>query len=66
MRDPDLANLLVDPDFASELNRRQSSWRRIVTLCIASGIPAPALSTSLAYFDSYRREKLPANLTQVN
>ena len=64
-RDADLPNLLVDPDFAAELNRRQSSWRRIVSLCIASGIACPALSSSIAYFDSYRRERLPANLTQV-
>ena len=65
MRDPDLPNLLVDADFASELNRRQSSWRRIVSLCVACGITCPALSSSLMYFDAYRRERLPANLTQV-
>lgn len=65
VRDPDLANLMIDPDFAAELNRRQSSWRRIVTLAVASGIACPALSSSLSYFDSYRRERLPANLTQV-
>jgi len=66
VRDPDLPNLLVDSDFASELNRRQASWRRIVSLCVASGISAPALSNSLNYFDSYRRERLPASLTQVS
>ena len=65
IRDPDLPNLLQDPDFANELNRRQPSWRRIVSLCVASGIACPSLSASLCYFDSYRREKLPANLTQV-
>lgn len=64
-RDADLPNLLVDPDFAAELNRRQSSWRRIVSLCVASGISCPSLSSSIAYFDSYRRERLPANLTQA-
>lgn len=64
-RDPELPNLLVDPDFAAELNNRQSSWRRIVTLCVASGIAAPALSSSISYFDSYRRDYLPANLTQA-
>ena len=66
VRDPDLSNLLVDADFAAELNRRQPSWRRIVSLCVASGIAAPAMSSSLSYFDAYRRERLPANLTQVN
>lgn len=65
VRDPDLPNLMVDPDFAAELNRRQPSWRRIVTLAVASGIACPSLSSSLGYFDSYRRERLPANLTQV-
>lgn len=63
--DPDLANLMVDPDFAAELNRRQPAWRRIVSLAVASGIAAPSLSSSLSYFDSYRRERLPANLTQA-
>lgn len=65
VRNPDLANLMVDPDFAAELNRRQSSWRRIVTLAVSSGIATPSLSSSLSYFDSYRRERLPANLTQA-
>lgn len=62
---PSLANLMVDPDFAQELNTRQLAWRRIVTLCVATGVPCPALSASLSYFDSYRRENLPANLTQA-
>jgi len=60
-----LPNLMVDPGFAGELNAGQMAWRRIVTLCIASGVPCPALSASLNYFDSYRRETLPANLTQA-
>jgi len=62
---PSLPNLMVDPGFAAELNAGQMAWRRIVTLCIASGIACPALSASLNYFDSYRRETLPANLTQA-
>ena len=62
---PDLQNLLVDPTFANELNIRQMSWRRIVSLCVASGLPVPALSTSLAYYVQYRRERLPANLIQA-
>jgi len=44
---------------------RQPSWRRIVSLCVASGIACPAFSASLGYFDSYRRARLPANLTQA-
>ena len=63
--DPNLVNLMVDPGFAAELNKFQTSWRRIVTLCVASGMPCPALSASLNYFDSYRRANLPANLTQA-
>lgn len=61
----DLANLLVDPGFAAEINARQMAWRRVVTLSIASGIACPALSTSLQYYDQYRRESLPANLVQA-
>lgn len=60
-----LVNLMVDPGFANELNARQMAWRRIVTLCIAHGIACPSLCASLNYFDSYRRESLPANLTQA-
>lgn len=64
-RDVNLSNLMMDPDFAAELNDRHMAWRRIVTLCIASGISCPALCASLGYFDSYRRASLPANLTQA-
>ncbi|CAM9112169.1 unnamed protein product [Discosporangium mesarthrocarpum] len=65
VRDPELPNLLVDPDFAAQLLERQSAWRRVVTLCVASGIAAPAMTASLSYFDSYRRARLPANLVQA-
>ncbi len=64
-RNPNTPSLLVDPEFAQELNERQAPWRRIVALCVASGVPAPALGSSLAYFDAYRRGRLPANLTQA-
>jgi hypothetical protein len=64
-RNPTLPNLLVDPDFSTDLNERQLSWRRVVSLAIATGIPAAAFSGSLMYFDAYRRARLPANLTQV-
>ncbi len=65
VRNPDLDNLLVDPDFTEEILKRQASWRRVVTLCVASGIAAPAMTASLSYFDAYRRARLPANLVQV-
>jgi 6-phosphogluconate dehydrogenase len=63
-KDPGLKNLMVDPNFASELNSRHMAWRRIVGLGIASGIALPAMSSSLGYYDQYRRERLPANLVQ--
>nr|GEZ39767.1 6-phosphogluconate dehydrogenase, decarboxylating 3 [Tanacetum cinerariifolium] len=64
-RNPELANLLVDPEFAKEMVERQSAWRRVVCLSINAGISTPGMSTSLAYFDTYRRERLPANLVQA-
>lgn len=64
-RNQDLANLLVDPGFAAELNERSTAWRRIVALCVTSGVPCPALCSSLTYFDTYRRARLPASLTQA-
>jgi 6-phosphogluconate dehydrogenase len=62
---PSLPNLMIDPTFASELNERQMAWRRVVAVSVATGIAAPALSSSLAYYDQYRRERLPANLVQA-
>ncbi|CEO99767.1 6-phosphogluconate dehydrogenase, decarboxylating [Plasmodiophora brassicae] len=64
-RQADLASLLVDPEFAQELNQRQDAWRRVVQLAIGAGVSVPAFSASLAYFDAYRRARLPANLTQA-
>jgi 6-phosphogluconate dehydrogenase len=64
-KDPTLISLLIDPDFSQELNARQYSWRRVVSLAVASGIPTPSFSGSLSYYDSFRRERLPANLTQA-
>ncbi|KAE8660753.1 6-phosphogluconate dehydrogenase, decarboxylating 1 [Hibiscus syriacus] len=60
-RNPELANLLVDLEFAKEIIDRQSAWRRVVCLAINSGISTPGMSASLAYFDTYRRERVPAN-----
>lgn len=64
-RNPDLANLLVDAEFAREVVDRQTAWRRVVTLCAGCGLPAPSFAASLSYFDAYRRESLPASLTQA-
>ncbi|GAA0171873.1 dehydrogenase [Lithospermum erythrorhizon] len=64
-RNSELANLLVDPEFAKEMIERQAAWRRVVCLAVNAGISTPGMSSSLAYFDSYRRESLPANLVQA-
>jgi len=63
-RDVNLANLMVDPGFAADLNSRQMAWRRIVSLGVANGIALPSMSASLMYYDQYRRARLPANLVQ--
>jgi len=64
-KNADLASLLIDPDFAKEINERQMALRRVVSLAVQSGINVPAFSASLSYFDAYRRARLPANLTQA-
>eukprot|EP00750_Incisomonas_marina_P021335 INCI4302.1.p1 GENE.INCI4302.1~~INCI4302.1.p1 ORF type:complete len:525 (-),score=111.41 INCI4302.1:107-1549(-) len=64
-RNPALASLLVDADFAQEINDRQDAWRRVVTLSCAQGATAAAMSASLAFYDQYRRARLPANLVQA-
>lgn len=64
-RNPALANLLVDPEFAREMVQRQAAWRRVVGLAIQKGISVPGMSASLQYFDTYRRARLPANLVQA-
>jgi len=60
-RDASLANLLVDPSFAADMNTRQAAWRRVVVKAIEAGVAVPAMTASLGYFDTYRRERLPAN-----
>ncbi len=64
-RSPRLVNLLLDDAFRQAVEKRQASWRLTVQTAIGLGIPALALGASLAYFDAYRSEFLPANLTQA-
>lgn len=64
-RNPHLASLVVDPEFAREMVQRQAAWRRVVGLAISAGISTPGMCASLAYFDTYRRARLPANLVQA-
>jgi len=61
----DLPNLLVDPEFSSAIAQAQEQWRQVVVTATQLGIPVPALSASLAYYDSYRTARLPQNLTQA-
>ena len=63
--DPALANLMLAPFFNQLLNRTQQNWREVVALAVSNGIPVPAFSASLAYYDSYRAARLPANLLQA-
>ena len=60
-----LTNLMLDERFRDALAVRQAAWREVVQTAIAFGIPVPALSASLAYYDAYRSARLPANLTQA-
>ncbi|HIK38339.1 MAG: decarboxylating NADP(+)-dependent phosphogluconate dehydrogenase [Geminocystis sp.] len=62
---PNLPNLLLAPEFKESILQRQKAWREVVALAHNLGIPIPAFSASLDYFDSYRRERLPQNLTQA-
>ncbi|HLY34569.1 MAG TPA: NADP-dependent phosphogluconate dehydrogenase, partial [Jatrophihabitantaceae bacterium] len=61
---PDLPSLLVDPYFADAVRSGEPSWRRVVAHAAAAGVPTPAFSSSLAYFDGLRRGRLPAALIQ--
>ncbi len=64
-RNPELVNLLLDPFFARVVKSAQSSWRKVVQSAVKFGIPMPAMSSALAYYDAYRTERLPANLLQA-
>src|SRR3954451_9365558 len=64
-RNPGLENLLLDEFFRGVLNNYQTSWRHAIVHAIGFGIPTPAFSTALAFFDGYRTERLPANLLQA-
>jgi len=64
-RDPKLANLLVDPHFAGVMEGCQQALREVVATAAQQGVPVPAFMSALAYYDSYRAERLPANLLQA-
>ena len=62
---PELTNLLLDPFFTSAITNNQSAWRNVVAAAVQAGIPLPAMSSALAFYDAYRTENLPANLLQA-
>ena len=62
--DPDLPNLMLSPDIAPRMNERTGSLRKVIKVARDLGIPVPAMSAALDYFDSYRAARLPANLIQ--
>ena len=62
---PSLKNLLLDPFFKEAVESGQEAWRRVVVAAAQTGIPMPAMSSALAFFDGYRTERLPANLLQA-
>jgi 6-phosphogluconate dehydrogenase len=64
-RDPDLPLLLADPYFTTAVGDGLPAWRRVVAAAATHGVPAPAFSSALAYYDAVRAERLPAALTQA-
>ncbi|MBT3273499.1 MAG: decarboxylating NADP(+)-dependent phosphogluconate dehydrogenase [Spirochaetales bacterium] len=64
-KNADLPNLLLDDYFREVIQKCQPSWRRVVAKAVGMGIPIPAFSTALSFYDGYRRERLPANLLQA-
>ena len=65
-QDPNLSNLLLDEFFKKAIQNCQAGWRRVVSTAVMHGVPTPAFSTALAFFDGYRSARLPANLLQVS
>jgi 6-phosphogluconate dehydrogenase len=64
-KNPDLENLILDPFFKDALQTNQVDWRKVLSIGVENGIPMPAFAAALSFFDSYRSERLPANLVQA-
>lgn len=62
---PELENLLLDPFFKEKVMAAQSGWRNVVATAVTNGLPVPAFSSALSYFDGFRTERLPANMLQA-
>jgi 6-phosphogluconate dehydrogenase len=64
-QDPGLSNLLLDTYFKQQVETAQNAWRRVVARAVEMGVPVPAMSSALAFYDGYRHQRLPANLLQA-
>ena len=64
-KNPELPNLLLDPYFKGKVEGTQEGWRRVCATALTNGVPVPALTSALCYFDGFRSERLPANLLQA-
>ncbi len=64
-KDSELANLLLDDHFKAIIDRCQAAWRRVIATAVTVGIPVPTFASGLSYYDSYRSERLPANMLQA-
>ncbi|MCD7973361.1 MAG: decarboxylating NADP(+)-dependent phosphogluconate dehydrogenase [Candidatus Azobacteroides sp.] len=64
-KNPELENLMLEPYFNEQIHLSQPSWRKVITVAISNGVPVPAMSSALAYYDGYRTASLPANLIQA-
>ena len=64
-KNPDIANIFLDPYFCDKLAEAQQGWRNVLGQAIVNGVPAPTLSAALEYYDGYRCGRLPANLLQA-
>jgi 6-phosphogluconate dehydrogenase len=64
-KNADLPNLLLDDFFKAQIETAESGWRRVVSQAVKLGVPVPAMSSALAFYDGYRRGRLPANMIQA-
>ena len=64
-KNPELSNLLLDPYFKETMEKLIPAWRKVAAAAVSYGVPAPAMSAALSYFDGYTTDRLPANLLQA-
>ena len=64
-KNPELSNLLLDPYFKETMQKLIPAWRKVAAVAVSYGVPAPAMTAALSYFDGYTTERLPANLLQA-